>query len=220
MTHNIFRIQHNESIMCGFCCVTFLEYMLEVKNLLDNTSLFSWNDYKKNDKIIDKYFTDKYVKSRVQIKKTGETRNYLLEEINHNDLISENYKKACKYLNHVEHLLILVSPLTGCVSISAFASLVCVPVGVASFAVEIKISAITAGIKKYKSIIKKKKKKHDRTVLLGKHKLNTIEALISKALIDSCISHHEFSSVKNLLRASNETKKEIKNPETSVEYTI
>ena len=57
-------------------------------------------------------------------------------------------------------------------------------------------------------------------MLLGKDKLNTIEALISKALIDSYISHHEFCSVKSLLRASNETKKEIKNPETSVEYTI
>ena len=39
---------------------------------------------------------------------------------------------------------------------------------------------ITEGIKKYKSIIKKKKKKHDKIVLLGKDMLNTIEVLISK----------------------------------------
>ena len=83
----------------------------------------------------------------------------------------DKYKKTCKYLNYVEHLLILVSTGTGCVSISAFASLVCVPVGITSSAVGIKICAITAGIKKYKSIIKKKKKKHDKTVLLGKYKL-------------------------------------------------
>ena len=44
--------------------------------------------------------------------------------------MSETYKKTYKYLNYVEHLLILVSTVTGCVSISAFASLVCVPVGI------------------------------------------------------------------------------------------
>ena len=48
---------------------------------------------------------------------------------------------------------------------------------------------------KYKSIIKKKKKKHNKIVLLGKDTLNTIEVLISKALIDSYISHEEFVSV-------------------------
>ena len=66
--------------------------------------------------------------------------------------------KTCKYLSYVEHLLILVSILTGCVSISAFASVVCVPVGITSSVVGIKICTITAGIKTYKSIIKKKKK--------------------------------------------------------------
>ena len=59
------------------------------------------------------------------------------------------------------------------VSVSAFASLVRVLVGITSSAIGIKICAITAGIKKYKSIIKKKKKKHDKIVLLGKDKLNT-----------------------------------------------
>ena len=59
-------------------------------------------------------------------------------------------------------------------SISAFTSLVCVPVGILSSAVGIKICAINAAIKNFKSIIKKKKKKHDKIVLLGKDKLNTI----------------------------------------------
>ena len=54
-----------------------------------------------------------------RLKRIDETRNYLIEEIKNNDLISE------KHLNYVEHLLILVSTVTGCVSISAFASIVC-----------------------------------------------------------------------------------------------
>ena len=68
MIHKIFRVQNNESIMCGFCCIVFIEYMLSGENLLDYTNLFSLNDYSKNDKIMYKYFKDKYgrkSKSRV-----------------------------------------------------------------------------------------------------------------------------------------------------------
>ena len=85
-------------------------------------------------------------------------------------------------------MLILVSTVTGCVSSSAFASLVAIPVHNTSSAVGITICAITAGIKKYKLIIKKKKK-HDKIVLVGKDELNSIEVLISKSLMDSYISH-------------------------------
>ena len=51
--------------MCGFYYIAFIEYMLAGKTLLDHTNLFSLNDHKKNDKIIYKYFKDKYVKSGV-----------------------------------------------------------------------------------------------------------------------------------------------------------
>ena len=86
-----------------------------------------------------------------RLRKVIETRNCLLDEIEHNDLKSEGYKETCKYLNYVEHLFILVSATTFCVSISAFASLsVCVPVGITISAVGIKIFVITAGIETYK----------------------------------------------------------------------
>ena len=122
-----------------------------------------------------------------------------IDEIKHNDLMSEKHKKTCKYLNYIEHLLILVSTVTSCV-----------PVGMTTSAVITKICPITTGIKKYKSIINKKKKKHDKIASLGKTKLNTIEVLISKALIDSYISHDKFISVNNVLREYNEMKEEIK----------
>ena len=59
--------------------------------------------------------------------KIDETRNYILYEIKDNDLKSYKHKTTCKYLNYVGHLLILASTIAGCVSISPFASLVCVP---------------------------------------------------------------------------------------------
>ena len=122
------------------------------------------------------------------------------------------------HLNYVEQLLILDSTITRCVSVSAFALLVCVFAGSKSSAVGLKICAITARIKKYKSIIKKKRKKHDKIVLLWKDRLNTTE--VSKALIDSYISPDKYVSLINILRKYNEIKEEMKNLETFAEYII
>ena len=79
-----------------------------------------------------------------RLRKIDETRNYLLDEIKHNDLMSGKYKKTCRYLNYVENLLILVSTVTGCVSISAFASLACVSIDITSSAVGLNICGIIA----------------------------------------------------------------------------
>ena len=77
-----------------------------------------------------------------------------------------------------------------------------------------------AGIKRCKSIIKKKKKEHDKIVLLAKYKLNSIEVLISKASIDSVISHYEFVLINNVLKEYNEMKEEIKNLKKLVDKTM
>ena len=63
---NIFRIQDNKSVMSGFYRISFTEYMLG-----DYTDLFSPNERKKDEKIMYKYFKDKYVKPQVWIKKDG-----------------------------------------------------------------------------------------------------------------------------------------------------
>ena len=85
-----------------------------------------------------------------------------------------------------------------------------IPIGVTSSAIGLKLFAITAGIKKYKSIIKKKKNKHDKIVLLAKCKVNSIEVLISKALTNSNISHEEFLLINNMLEEHDDMKEEIK----------
>ena len=71
--------------------------------------------------------------------------------------MSKKHKKFCRVLNYIDHLLIVVSPITGCVSISVFASLAGIPIEITSFAVGLKTSAVTAGIKRYQSISTKKK---------------------------------------------------------------
>ena len=89
-----------------------------------------------------------------------------------------------------------------------------IPIGITSSVIGLNLCVTTAGIKTYKSIIKKKKKKHDKIVFLAKSKLDKIEVLISKALIDSVISHEELVLINNLLKEYNKIKEEIKNLKT------
>ena len=92
-----------------------------------------------------------------RLKNVDETRIYLTEEINRNELMSKKRKKICATLNYNEDFLILGSTITGCISISALAFLVGIPIRTASSAMALKICTITAAIKKCKLIIKKKK---------------------------------------------------------------
>ena len=157
---------------------------------------------------------EKNVSQEFRLKNIDETRNYFLEEIKQNELMSKKHKKVCTNLNYIVPFLILASTITGCTSISAFASLIGIPRGIMSSAIGLKICAITAGIKRYKSIIKKNKKKHDKIVLLAKSKLNSIKVLISKDLIDSVISHDEIVLINNVRKEYDKMKEEMKNLKT------
>ena len=64
------------------------------------------------------------ISQEFRLKNIDETRNHLIEGINRNELISKMHKRVCATLNYMEHFLFLASTITGCVSISAFASLV------------------------------------------------------------------------------------------------
>ena len=80
------------------------------------------------------------------MKNIDETRNYLLEEIEQNKLMSRKHEKVCTSLNYFKHFLILASSITGCISISSFTSLFGIPIGVTSSAIGLKICAIASGI--------------------------------------------------------------------------
>ena len=67
-----------------------------------------------------------------------------------NELMIKKHKKVCAALNYIENFLILASTVTGCISISAFASLLGIPIGITSSAIGLKMCAIAAEIKKCK----------------------------------------------------------------------
>ena len=108
----------------------------------------------------------------------------------------------------------VLNATSGGVSIISFTSIVGAPVGIASASLTLFFSLTTGLTKKLLNITRKKKKKHDKILMLAKSKLNSIETLISQALIDMEISHEEFITIlkekdkyekmKDNLRSENE----------------
>ena len=112
----------------------------------------------------------------------------------------ERTKRFVQLINYIKHFSILASAITGYISISTFTSLLGIPLGITSSEIGLKMCVIAAGYKNYKPIIKKKKKKQNKIVLSAKTKLNSIEVLLSKALIDSNINHNKFVLISNELK--------------------
>ena len=129
-------------------------------------------------------------------------------------------KKLSKYIAAFEYFdktLIILSVTSGKISIISFASVIGVPVGVASASFSLLFSLTTRIIKKLLEIRRNKKKKQSKIFMLAKSKLNRIEALISQALIDLEISHEEFKTTVNEKEKHENMKENMRNTKSSDE---
>ena len=88
---------------------------------------------------------ERNISQEFRLKNIDEARNYFHEETKQNELMSKKYKMVCTTLNYIEHFLILGFTITGCLSISAFASLLGFPAGITSSPIGLKLCGITAG---------------------------------------------------------------------------
>ena len=86
-----------------------------------------------------------------------------------------------------------------------------VPVGIVSASFTLSFSLTTGIIKKLLSIARKKRKKHDKILMLAKSKLNIIETLVSQVLIDMEIMHEEFVTILNEKDKYEKMKENLKN---------
>ena len=86
---NIYRIQAYDSIMCGYFCIGFINFMFDGKSLTDYTNLFSPNDFNKKDDIILKYFglQDVKMSKANEISELKDLTKYRLDEINKMEII-------------------------------------------------------------------------------------------------------------------------------------
>ena len=121
--------------------------------------------------------------------------NYFHEEINQRKSCSKKLSKYVAAFDYIDKILIVLSATTGGVSICSFTSIVGAPVGIASASFTLIFSLTTGIVKKLLNITRNKKKKHDKILMLAKSKLDSIETLVSQALIDMEISHEEFNAI-------------------------
>ena len=201
--------------------------MLASKKLTDFTNMFSPYDFDKNDHIVltiskmnesnsietfDKTNLTNQIKFRWN--EISRIENYLIKEVNQRKSYSKKLSKYVAAFDYIDQALIVLSATSGGVSIISFTSIVGAPVGIASASLTLFFSLTTGIVKKLLNITRNKKKKHDKILMLAKSKLNSIETLISQALIDMEISHEEFITIlkekdkyekmKDNLRSENE----------------
>ena len=139
---------------------------------------------------IDKTVLSKQTKFRLS--KIIGNENYFYQENNQRKSCSKKLNKYGTTFDYIDKIWIVLSATSSGVSIISCTSIVGVPVGIASASLTSVFSLTTGIVKKLLNITRNKKKKHDKILMLAKSKLNSIETLISRALIDLDISHEEF----------------------------
>ena len=162
---NIFWVQANNSVTCGYFCIGFIDFVLTGKKLTDFTSIFYPHDFKRNDQIVLSYFRDEWNwknkldwSDKIQINEISKIENYFHEEINQIKSCSKKLSKYVTAFDSIDTFLIVLSATIGGVSICSFTSVVGVPVGIASASFTL-VFSVTAGIvKKSLSITRKKRK--------------------------------------------------------------
>ena len=134
------------------------------------------------------------------------TNKYRLDEINKirdyfNNEIKERkdiIKKLNKYLvsfDYLDKIFITLSASFGTLSIASYASVVGIPAGIRGASLTLVFTIGTDVSKSLLKVTKKRKKKHNKIIVLAKNKLNTIDTLLSSALNDSEISHEESTNI-------------------------
>ena len=119
--------------------------------------------------------------------------------------------KCVTIFSYIDKILIVLSATSGGVSIISFSSVIGVPAGIAIASFTLMFSLATGIVKKLLNIARKKKKKHDKIHMLAKSKFNSIDTLISQALIDMDVSHEEFIKILKEKDRYEIMKKNLKN---------
>ena len=121
--------------------------------------------------------------------------NYFYQEINQRKSCSKKLNKYVTTFDYIDKTLIVLSATSSEVSIISFTSIVGEPVGIASASFTLFFSLTIGIVKKLLNITRNKKKKRDKILMLAKSKLNSMQTLISQALIDMNISHKGFVTI-------------------------
>ena len=200
---NIFPVQENNSMMCEYFCIGFINFMFAGKNLKDFTSLLS-----KMNEIDKKNLTDQ---TKFRLNEINKIENYFNSETTQRKSCIKKLSKFVTTFDYIDKVLIILSATSGGVSIISLTSAAGAPVGIAVASFALIFSLTTGTTKKLLSITRNKKKKYYKIPMLAKNKLNSIEPFVSQLLTDMEISHEEFNTIMNEKKNMRRWKKNVRN---------
>ena len=125
----------------------------------------------------------------------NKTKDYFNNEINERKYIIKKLNKYIVSFDYLDKIFITLSASFGTLSIASHATVIVIPIGIAGASLTLIFTIGTSVNKSLLRVTKKRKKKHNKIIALGKSKLNMIDTLLSSALNDSKISHEEFTNI-------------------------
>ena len=133
--------------------------------------------------------------NKYRLDEINKIRDYFNNEIKERKDIIKKLNKYLVSFDYLDKIFITLSASFGTLSIASCASVVGIPAGITGTSLTLVFTIGTGISKSLLELTKKRKKKHNKIIVLAKNKLNTIDTLLSSALNDSEISHEEFSNI-------------------------
>ena len=151
------------------------------------------NESSSTETLSNTYLSDQ---TKFRLNEVNKIKDYFNSEIQEIKTMSKNLSKYIAAYDYIDKTLIVLSATSGRIRNISFTSVFGVPAGLASASFTLIFSLTTGIIKKLLKVTRKNKKKRNKIVILAKSKLNSIETLMSQALIDLDVSHEEFKNSK------------------------
>ena len=162
-------------------------------------------EYLRMNNIIELPNVNKY-----RLDEINKIRDYFNNEIKERKDIIKKLNKYLVSFDYLDKIFIASSASFGTLSIASYASVVGTPAGIAGSSLTLKFTIGTGISKSLLNVTKKRKKKHNKIIVLAKNKLNMIDTLLSSALNDSETSHEEFTNIINEANIYENIKENIK----------
>ena len=165
----------------------------------------SLKEYLKMNNITELTNVNKY-----RLAEINKIRDYFNNEIKERKDIIKKLNKYLVSFDYLDKIFIALSASFGTLSIASYASVVGTPAGIAGSSLTLIFTIGTGISKSLLKLTKKRKKKHNKIIVLAKNKKNMIDTLLSSALNDSEISHEEYTNIINEANICENIKKYIK----------
>ena len=152
-----------------------------------------------------------YDQTKFRLNEINKIKDYFEFQIIEREAVIKELSKYTAAIDYTNKTLIVLFATSGGISIISFTNVIGIPAGIISASLTLVFSVTTGIIKKLLKETRKKKKKHNKIIMLAKSKLNSIETLMSQALINLEISHEEFKTIVNEKEKYDQMNESIRN---------